>query len=246
MKQTRLMMGMPIAIEIVDNEVAPADFETVFELFNQIDQRYSTYKPNSEISRINAGLPRQQWSAEMRRVLKLCEQTKRQTGGYFDIKCRGLLDPSGLVKGWAIGRAAGLLKQLGYQNFYVDAGGDVQVSGHNSNGQPWRLGIRNPFDRYQNVKILAVRDKAVATSGTYVRGQHIYNPQTNQAADEVASVTVIGSKIYDADRFATAAFAMGEKGISWLENLPDFEAYVVKKDKTAVMTSGFQKYVAVV
>ncbi|MGH7250167.1 MAG: FAD:protein FMN transferase, partial [Minisyncoccia bacterium] len=81
MKQTRLMMGMPITIEIVDKKANSDIFDYIFDYFSQVDGRYSTYKPNSEISRINRGLPKNRWSAEMKRILELCERTKRQTGG---------------------------------------------------------------------------------------------------------------------------------------------------------------------
>src|SRR5581483_3133547 len=101
----------------------------------------------------------------------------------------------------------------GIQNFYVEAGGDIQVKGRARPGQPWRIGIRNPFDRYQNIKVVELTDQAIATSGTAIRGQHIYNP--HGATDPaVVSLTVIGPTIYDADRFATAAFAMGRAGIN--------------------------------
>src|SRR5579871_1456007 len=59
---------------------------------------------------------------------------------------------------------------------YVDAGGDVQVMGKNAQGDNWRVGIRNPFNAQQIVKTLALTDCGIATSGTYIRGDHIYNP----------------------------------------------------------------------
>ena len=89
----------------------------------------------------------------------------------------------------------------------------MQAIGLNGDGQPWRVGIRNPFQRDELVKVLAISDHGVATSGTAIRGQHIYNPwQHGLQFTEVVSLTVIGPSIYDADRFATAAFAMGRSG----------------------------------
>lgn len=246
MKQTRLIMGMPITVEVVDEHASRADLGRIFELFEAIDRRYSTFKPDSEISHINDGLPRRRWSQEMKHIMYLCQQTKYQTEGFFDIERDGKLDPSGLVKGWAILRAADLLKELGYENFYVNAGGDIQTSGHNAEGRSWRVGVRNPFNSSENVKIVDINGEGIATSGTYIRGQHIYNPKTSQAVNEIASITVIGSDIYEADRFATAAFAMGAAGLTFIENLDGLEAYAITHDRQAAMTTGFRKYLAAV
>lgn len=243
MQRTEHIMGMPITITTV-KAVKNTILDDAFDRFRHIDARYSTYKSTSEISHINAGLPQDQWSAEMKEIMRLCELTKAQTHGYFNIEHNGQLDPSGLVKGWAIQDVAKLLHRRGVRGFSVEAGGDIQVSGDSPSGAEWRIGIRNPFDRTQNVKIVGVRDHGVATSGTYIRGQHVYNPHTRQdISGAIVSLTVIGSSIYDADRFATAAFAMGEKGISFIEELKGFEGYMIDKDGIATMTSGFTEYV---
>jgi thiamine biosynthesis lipoprotein len=117
------------------------------------------------------------------------------------------------------------------------------VAGNHSHGQPWRVGIRNPFNTNEIVKVLAVSDCGVATSGSYIRGQHIYNPKNKgQPLAEIVSVTVIGPTIYDADRFATAAFAMGRAGIRFIEQLEGFEGYMIDRRGLATFTSGFARY----
>jgi thiamine biosynthesis lipoprotein len=244
MKQTRLLMGMPVTIEVVDSTVTHNDLERVFAYFVSIDDIFSTYKAASEISRINRGeLPAAQYSEEMKAILALSEQTKRDTHGYFDIQHDGIYDPSGIVKGWAIQHAATLLKAWNYRNFYIDAGGDIQVSG-NKEGHPWRVGIRNPFNHNENVKVLALSNEGIATSGTAIRGQHIYNPHRRHTPLlDVVSITVIGPNVYDADRFATAAFAMGRRGIQFIERLAGFEAYMIDAQAIATLTSGFERYV---
>ncbi|HVU10254.1 MAG TPA: FAD:protein FMN transferase, partial [Phototrophicaceae bacterium] len=164
--------------------------------------------------------------------------------GYFDIRHKGTMDPSGIVKGWAIYNAAELLRRQGYQNFYVDAGGDIEAVGKNAQGQDWRVGIRNPFNLHEIVKVLCVSNCGVATSGTYVRGQHIYNPKDEtQMIEDVVSLTVIGPNIYEADRFATAAFAMGKDGIAFIERLQGFEGYQIDAAGIATLTSGFAEVV---
>ena len=158
--------------------------------------------------------------------------SKNPTGGY---------DPSGIVKGWAIENAAAIATNAGFKNFYIDAGGDIQTSGVNAEGKPWSVGIKNPFGQNEIVKVLKTGG-AVATSGTYIRGLHIYNPKTGIPADEIVSLTVAGDRICDTDLIATAAFAMGKDGIRFVEQTPGFEGYAIDKDGIATMTSGFHKY----
>jgi thiamine biosynthesis lipoprotein len=243
MKQTELIMGMPITVEIIGNDTSK-HFKTVFDYFRAVDARYSTYKPDSEISRINDGLPEDQWSEEMKVVLELCEETKRATKGFFDIHHHGKRDPSGLVKGWAIDNAAAKLRREGALSFYIEAGGDIQTSGHNADDEPWRVGIRNPFAMEEIVKSVQLSGEGVATSGTYIRGQHIYNPKSpHETVDDVCSLTVVGPNIYEADRFATAAYAMGIRGIDFIAATPGLEGYMIDADKVATFTNGFERYV---
>jgi thiamine biosynthesis lipoprotein len=180
----------------------------------------------------------------MQQVFALAEQTRQETGGYFDIEREGRWDPSGLVKGWAIYQAASLLWLAGLENFYVEAGGDIQSSGLNHQGQPWRVGVRHPFNPAEIVKVLAVSEAGVATSGTYVRGQHIYQPgAAGPLETDIVSLTVLGPDIYEADRFATAAFAMGPAGIQFIEGLDGFEGYMIDRAGQATLTTGFGQYV---
>lgn len=246
MKQTRLMMGMPITVEVVDTTCTQAVLDDVFSYFEYVDNTFSTYKDNSEISRINQKrLSLSEASADMRTIFAWAEETKQATNGYFDIVRSGQYDPSGLVKGWAIYNAAERLRGRGFQNYYVDAGGDIQAAGQNSHGQNWRIGIRNPFNMREIIKVLSITDCGVATSGTYVRGRHIYNPKSAaELKTDVVSLTVIGPNIYEADRFATAAFAMGDGGIRFIQSLDGFEGYQVDEDGLAIYTSGFERYVA--
>ncbi len=238
-------MGMPITIEVIDASATTETFDVVFSYFEYVDDKFSTYKDHSEISAINRReILLEESSEDMWMVFALAEQTKQETNGYFDIARHGIYDPSGLVKGWAIYNAAQILRQKGFENFYVDAGGDVQAVGKNSRGQNWRVGIRNPFDLNEIVKTLSISDAGIATSGTYIRGQHIYNPKRNdQPITDIVSLTVIGPDIYEADRFATAAFAMGRAGIAFIESVGGLEGYMIDQDRRATFTTGFQRFV---
>ena len=92
--------------------------------------------------------------------------------------------------------------------------------------------------------MLALTDRGIATSGTAIRGQHIYDPyRHDKPLMDVVSITIIGPDIYDADRFATAAFAMGRQGIQFIETLAGFEGYMIDMSARATFTSGFERYV---
>lgn len=245
MRETRLMMGMPITVEITDAWASAEAIGAVFDYFDYVDQKFSPYKDTSELSALNAGrVSLTNASADMRQIFALANRTRLETNGYFEILHDGKLDPTGLVKGWAIHNAARLLQDRGFQNFYVDAGGDIQACGLNARSEPWRVGIRNPFNIHEIVKVLSIRDLGVATSGTYIRGQHIFDPfDAGRPITEIVSLTVIGPNIYEADRFATAAFAMGQDGIGLIERLPDLEGYMIDAGGMGTATSGFGRYV---
>lgn len=239
MKDTRTLMGMPITVEIADTKANTSDLDRVYDYFTYVDEKFSPFKESSEISQINNGLINlSDISADMQEILGLCEQTKQETGGFFNILKDGKLDPSGLVKGWAINNAARLIAERGFENYYVDAGGDIQV-----HGKTWKVGIQNPFDPKQIVKALKISNEGIATSGTYLRGQHVYNPFAfSKPLLDVVSISVIGPNVYEADRFATAAFAMGVNGITFINDLPGFEGYMIDRKGVATVTTGFEKY----
>ncbi|MDE2001796.1 MAG: FAD:protein FMN transferase [Patescibacteria group bacterium] len=246
MQESRLLMGMPVTVEIRDAGATPQAIQKAFSYFQYVDEKFSTYKPASEISKINGKkLAESDWSDDMKLIMRLSAQTKRETDGYFDIRRKdGYIDPSGIVKGWAIHNVALILQKEGFRYFYVDAGGDIQVAAPKTEA-PWRVGIRNPFKQSEIVQTVQLRNEGIATSGTYLRGDHIYNPRADHAnATAIASLTVIGPNIYDADRFATAAFAMGKQGIMFIENLKGFEGYMIDTEGIATETGGFAKYKA--
>lgn len=238
-------MGMPITVEVTDKNAKEGDLEKVFSYFSDIDKRFSTYKPDSEISLFNKGkITEKDFSSDMKTVLALAEKTKAETQGYFDIFNQGKCDPSGIVKGWAILNAAGILKKDGFKNLYVEAGGDIQAEGNNDQGEKWRVGIRNPFNTSQIVKVVGVSNQGMVTSGSYLRGNHIYNPHDRQdKLQEIVSITVLGPDVLEADRYATAAFAMGKDGINFIEQLSGYEGYMINNKGIATLTTGFEKYI---
>ena len=243
-QETRILMGMPVTAAIADPGANQDDLNAVFAYFASVDERFSPYKTTSETSAVNHGLPESEWSPEMRDVVELAERTLRETDGYFSVRTpEGAFNPVGIVKGWAIKKAADLLRSRGFRNFFVDAGGDIEAAGRNAEGKPWSVGIRNPFRHDEIVKTVFLSDIGIATSGTYIRGDHIFDPHTGTAVTDIVSLTVIAPDVCEADRFATAAFAMGANGIRFIENHPGLEGYAIDRNGIATMTSGFSKYI---
>lgn len=175
-------MGMPVTVEIVGGMESAWYLEDVFSYFRHVEDTFSPYRATSETSRINSGLlaPRD-CGEDMQTVMRLAEKTRIETNGYFDVHHGGNFNPVGLVKGWAIHNAADMLRKHGMWDFYIDAGGDIEVSGLNDTGGYWVVGIRSPFDPREVVKVLYLSDIGIATSGTYVRGDHIYDPHFPEA-----------------------------------------------------------------
>ena len=237
-------MGMPIEIEIIGEDTKKV-FEDSFAYLVGIDERFSPYKETSEVSAINRG-KRELAAASplMQEVLAIAEQTRLTTKGYFDIRRPdGKLDPSGVVKGWAIKNVAELILRAGQENYFINVGGDIAMRGKDSERKEWSVGIRNPFNIKEIVKVVYPHGKGVATSGSYIRGAHIYNPHTpSESLDEIVSITVIGPDVLAADLMATASFAMGRSGIAFIESLEGFDGYAIDASGTATLTSGFAAY----
>ena len=233
-------MGTAIGIDVRDPEVVRPALDPVFDWLRSVDERFSPYKPDSEVSRLIRGeIQEADASRDLADVLGLCEGLRPLPGGYFDIRRHrpdGRPDPTGLVKGWSVERAAAMLDLAGAQDFTINAGGDVVARGGAEPGKPWRVGIRHPREADKVAAVLEVRDLAVATSGSYERGEHIVDPHTGAAPDGLLSITVVGPSLTYADAFATAAFAMGRDGIAWVVSQSGYGAYAITADDRAIWT----------
>lgn len=239
MKFSERIMGMDAVIEILDDTTS-TDIEAVFNYLYSIDELFSPFKKSSQISKINLKKISIQDSAhEIRKVLSLCESTKKATNGVFDIKFEDHIDPSGVVTGYAIHEASELLRKRGYRNFYISIGADIEVHGL-KNRQKWKLGIFNEITK--TTAVIRVTDRGISTSGLSSHGIPIYNPLKKKIVTDFRSVTTVASNCFDSDRFATALFAMGERGIEFVEKLENVEAFFVRKDGSEVVSSGFTNY----
>jgi FAD:protein FMN transferase len=236
------IMGMPIIVDVRDDGFAASDLDPVFEWLTWVDATFSTFKPESEISRLNRGeLALEDVDPEVRLVLDRCEELRVETLGYFDVRAvsPGLIDPSGLVKGWSVDCAAALLDRTGIHNYSINAGGDVRLSGRAVPAFEWRVGIQHPLLHDKLAGVVALCDGVVATSGAYERGEHVLDPHTHNPPGGVLSVTITGPDLATADAYATAAFAMGAAGPDWTARLRGYEALTILADHQVLSTRDF-------
>ena len=243
------VMGMAVSIDIRDPDVAPAAVDAVVAWLHHVDATFSTYKLDSPISALGRGeLTFDEVSEEVRDILRRCEELRIETDGVFDAFAvpapNGTsLDPSGLVKGWSIEESAKILEAHGCHNFCINAGGDIALRGSPSPGEQWLIGIRHPDESQAMAVVLAgVERLAIATSASYERGAHIIDPRVGQPTTELASATIVGPNLTTADGYATAVYVMGLEGITWIEDRPGYEAYLITRDNMTYWTSGFDRY----
>ena len=234
-------MGIAIVVDIRDDHVEETDVDRAFDWLRFVDETFSTYKPESEICRIDRGeLSAADAHPQVRAVLERCAELREETDGFFDARARGRLDPSGLVKGWSVDEAAAILERGGARSFAIYAGGDVIVRGQPEPGDRWHVGIRHPQHADKVAAVAEAMDLAVATSGAYARGDHVLDPHTGRPPTGLLSVTITGSELATADAYATAAFAMGaERGPAWTAQLEGYEAFSILANGTALSTPGF-------
>ncbi|PAZ10550.1 thiamine biosynthesis protein [Streptomyces sp. SA15] len=234
MRRVEHVMGFPVSLRVDDEGIPESAVDAVFAWLHEVDVRFSPFKPDSEVSRLDRGEV-SELSADLREVLDLCEHYRIATGGAFDVRLPGRgLDPCAVVKGWSVQRAAQLLTAAGATRFCLNAGGDVVAA-----GGPWRVGVRHPEHADKLCTVLDLTDGAVATSARYERGDHIIDGRTGRPATGLLSLTVVAPTLTEADSVATAAFAMGAQGVDWAAGLEGCEVFAVDGERRVLRTPGF-------
>ena len=223
-------MGTAVLFDIPDPSFPKDALDDAVALLHRIEDTFSAFIQNSEISRIARGdLSIDDADPSVRDVLNACEMLRRDTKKTFDHRPDGGLDPSGYVKGWAVEAAAGVLLDAGVESFLISAGGDIVARGAPPGADAWNVGIRDPLDATATLGTVELRDSAIATSGRYERGPHIWG--TNDRDEELASVSIVGPDLGIADALATAVFAAGLGSIAWLGDYPDYDLIAVTADR---------------
>jgi thiamine biosynthesis lipoprotein len=213
------VMGTVFSFALGDPSTAPVLPDIEAEL-DRIDRVFSPFRSDSDLTALAAGQSRlAECSPDVAEVLDLCAEAKRRTDGYFDAMHSGRLDPTGLVKGWAVARVAHLLSAAGSTCHAVNGGGDALVVADPTRDPPWRIGVTDGGGLVTTVR---AHNLAVATSGNTERPGEVIDPFTGQSARALRSVTVAGPDITFADAFATAALALGDRPAPWLDRAPEF------------------------
>lgn len=232
-KFTTKVMGTFASLHVDDDmpsdRVESAWHEAV-GLLVDVEQRFSTFRSDSEISRINRGeMHLLDASPDVVEVMDACTWLEHESNGAFRARrADGSLDPAGFVKGWAAQRAGRVLAAHGLASWYLNVGGDIQTSGRQATGEQWRIGVVDPSDRSVVAAWFDIPENfAVATSGTAARGAHLWDGRDDSFVDRLASITVVGPHLMWADALATAAFAMGDAGLTWLNRYPDYTAFTL-------------------
>ncbi|MFC8240207.1 FAD:protein FMN transferase [Streptomyces chartreusis] len=236
MHRVEHVMGFPVSLRVDDAHVGPEAADAVFAWLREVDARFSPFKADSEVCRLDRGeITRRDVSADLAEVLGLCEEYRIATGGAFDVRLPGRgLDPCAVVKGWSVQRAAKLLRAAGARRFVLNAGGDVVAS-----GGLWRVGVRHPEQADKVCVVAELTDGAIATSARYERGDHIIDGRTGRPATGLLSLSVVASSLTVADTVATAAFAMGAEGVDWAASRAGCEVFAVDADRRVLRTEGF-------
>ncbi len=239
MHRVQTVMGIPVSIDIpaASQEV---DFTPAFDRLQSIDLRFSTYKPDSELSHYRDGSLREsQIGKELVDIKKACAKFESVTDGYFSAYYDGTFDPTGYVKGWAIQQTADAISNQGFLTYLINAGGDILAA---SDGiKHWNIGLQHPLDKQAVFGTVSLTNGAVATSGTYERGNHIINPHTHLPTTELVSATVYGPSIIVSDVFATACQAMGPvKACQFIDAQPGYEGFFVSRNGDIVTSAGFK------
>ncbi|MFL1898948.1 FAD:protein FMN transferase [Streptomyces tauricus] len=235
------IMGLPVSLRIEDGVPARDAVDAadrVFAWLREVDARFSPFLPDSEVSRLDRGeLTDDRLSPDLVEVLDLCERYRVESGGAFQVRLPGRgLDPCAMVKGWAVQRGAELLRAAGVTTFCLNAGGDVVAA-----GRPWRIGVRHPERADRVCAVVEVAEGAVATSGRYERGDHIFDGRTGRAATGLLSLTVVAPSLTEADAVATAGFAMGVEGVRWAAGRAGCEVFAVDAGRGVLSSPGFPK-----
>jgi thiamine biosynthesis lipoprotein len=229
----------------LDEVAVSAAVDEVEQFFFSVDQDFSTYKENSQVSRIRHGeLKIEDASEYVQQVWTLCESSRELTLGSFDPwKAEGGYDPSGLVKGWAAEVGAQMLVEAGIENVLINASGDIVLRGGKPDGGPWNIGIASPDDVEKYVKFFDVVDGSVATSGDYEKGAHIVDPHTGLIAIGARSATVIGPDGAICDALATALMVDGVDAQKWIgrAELVEYSFWTINRHDDTAWSYGSNK-----
>ena len=243
----------------------------------KVDGEFSMFNPQSTVARINGGDSTVERSAMFCEIFELAKTVNKETNGAFDIhvaplvnawgfgfkhdqlptpqqvdsllKIRDQMDFSAIAKGYGCDVVARLLRSHGIENFMVEIGGEVVLSGHNDKGQPWHIGVNKPVENPEDgdlQTVLSITDCAIATSGNYrnfyykdgQRYAHTIDPRTGYPVQHsLLSATVVAADCATADAYATSFMVLGlDSAQAVLNSHPELKAYLIYSDESGQMS----------
>ncbi|MFV2020494.1 FAD:protein FMN transferase [Micromonospora sp. LOL_023] len=207
-------------------QLSEAISDAVAEL-RAIDVTYSPLRPNSLVSLLRRGEVAPQVYPPLADIVDRCLTMRAATGGWFDPwAVPGGFDPAGMIKGWAIERAASRLRAAGVSDYAVISGGDLTVRGHAPHGGPWRVALQQPpgsdgVDAAPTVVTMV--DGAIGTSGLTTRQRLVIDPHTGSTVRRAGAAMVLGADLAVADGYATALYAAGAAGRDWFPTADGYQ-----------------------
>ena len=243
----------------------------------KVDGEFSMFNPQSTVARINGGDSAVVRSAMFQEIYELSQTVNKETDGAFDIhvaplvnawgfgfkhdqlptpqqvdsllQIRDQMDFSAVAKGFGCDVVARLLRSHGIENFMVEIGGEMVLSGHNDKGQPWHIGVNKPVEGADDgdlQTVLAITDCAIATSGNYrnfyykdgQRYAHTIDPRTGYPVQHsLLSATVVAADCATADAYATSFMVLGlDSAQAVLNSHPELKAYLIYSDESGQMS----------
>ena len=238
-----------LGVRGVPRERIDAAIDEAIDWLHRVDRIFSTYRGDSLVTayRVSGSVDSLPESfdrsdiAELKSVIAACEQARLDTDGAFDPwAVPAGFDPSGFVKGWAVARAAEILRSHGLEFFAVDGAGDMVCSGGEDVGVPWHVGIRHPDLEHSVMASLMIANGATATSGTYERGEHIINPHTPGQPVMARAATVVGPDAGLCEVWATALIVDGPAALPKVAALGErWSALTVVGDRVTSVGTAF-------
>jgi len=233
-------MGTVVSLTIADSHGTSEAIAAVTRQFRGFDERYSLYRPDSELSRVARGeLALTASSDELRTTYAAALRWRNDTGGAFTPhRPDGTIDLNGTVKARAMQAAADELLDSGFSDWCLNAGGDVLCAGHQPDESAWRVGVVDPSDRSALLFAISVDGTrhAVATSGSAERGDHIWAATTNDRT--FVQATVVADDIETADVLATAIIAGGPSALASIVERWSVDVLTVARDGAMTATPG--------
>lgn len=162
------------------------------------------------------------------------------------------IDLGGIAKGYIADCICDYIKTTPASGAIINIGGDLMLYGQKGNNNYFNIGITDPFGSTAPITSANLTDKAIATSGTYVRTvtdgtntyHHILDPKSGYSVNtDLVSATIVTDHSVDADTLCTIAILLGsDKALNYIETLPETEALLIKEDGTIIKTSSASKY----